>query len=108
MKQLYTQWKNWRAGLAGLKHIASTAGIFLLLALVLELTLFNYKFYMTMFQDPLSVTELKASKNMELREDGSYLVSGANQAYVEITGLDRHVSTLYLNVYRENKRGRCV
>ena len=105
MKQLYTQWKNWRARLAGLKHIASTAGIFLLLALVLELTLFNYKFYMTMFQDPLPVTELTASKNMELREDGSYLVSGANQAYVEIKGLNRHVSTLYLNVYRENKRG---
>lgn len=104
MKDKFQAFRQWRRSASGLSHAAVTALLFLLLTLILELTLFNYKFYMTAGQTPVQVNEFISASDLEALTDSTFRVTGTDPALeAEFPGV--HLSSLHLDVYRENAGG---
>ena len=80
------------------KKYCLCAGFVLVLICILELTVFNFRFYQTM-GDEVVVPEYGVSANLELNSKGYYCVTDDSTVpYVEMNGLDVDVNTVYMEL----------
>lgn len=78
-------------------------GTAVLIALFLELTLFQYSSYMSVFSQPDRNCPVEIYAGGVRNEDGTVTVTGTLE--LEVTGIDRKVDTLKLSFTRTNAQG---
>lgn len=69
----------------------------LLLLLLAELFVFNFRHWQSFGNEQIEAYQVQTGAGLILQEDGSYLL-GEGDKYVEFTGIDTELSTLYFDV----------
>ena len=69
----------------------------LLFILLLELFVFNFRHFQSAGNDPIEDYQVQPASGLILQEDGSYVL-GEGDKYLEFTGIDAKLSTMYIDV----------
>ena len=71
--------------------------IVLLFWIILELFVFNFRHFQSAGNDPIEDYQVQPASGLILQEDGSYVL-GEGDKYLEFTGIDAKLSTMYIDV----------
>lgn len=81
--------------------------VLFVILLILELTVFNYKFYSSLGNDPTMVSSVRYNN---IVNNGNTLKLGSGDKYIEIPNINKHLNNVYINMeikddkeYKENK-----
>lgn len=73
-------------------------GIFLLISILMELFLFNYRYWQSFSNEPVKPTEVYYGSGLERQEDGSYKVISEEDRAFEFIVDEQNVDTVFINV----------
>lgn len=68
------------------------------IAILLEVFLFNFKFWTTMTYDPISMSITNVGEGLEKKGDNTFLFKGSDDSYIEINGINEKVKNIYLDI----------
>lgn len=69
----------------------------LIAALLLEVFLFNFRYWESLKNEEIYDYSIQTAEGLLYEEDGSYLV-GSGDKYIELSGIDRQLRTLYIDI----------
>lgn len=72
--------------------------LILLLLVVLELTVFNFRFYQNMFNQPFSINETQFNTFGLVSQGNGVNKITDSEAFIEIYNLNRHIKNVYINL----------
>ncbi len=96
--------KRLTSGLSDWQLRIITVVLFGIIALLVELFVFNYKHWTTLFYKPFSAQSIVAGDGLHLQEDGTYLTSDGEK-YLFFTGFSDTVKNAYVEVTRVDELG---
>ena len=76
--------------------------IFLLIAVVLEVVVFNYRSLESKFFQPIDNYDVTLGSEIEKKSENSFVISGLNQAYIELNNIDDKINNIYLDIEGES------
>lgn len=65
--------------------------------LALEVTVFNVRFYQSLFYQKINVSRFVIGSDIKQFADGSLQVIGEENNYIEITGINEHLDNIYMD-----------
>ena len=72
--------------------------LILLLLVVLELTVFNFRFYQNMFNQPFSINETQFNTFGLVSQGNGVNKITDSEAFIEAYNLNRHIKNVYINL----------
>ncbi|MDO4300792.1 MAG: hypothetical protein Q4D26_05315 [Clostridia bacterium] len=70
----------------------------ILIAIILEVFLFNFRFWESLSYVPIELEVTQTGEGLELQGDGSYIFSGKDDSYLEITDIKQEIKNIYIDL----------
>lgn len=77
--------------------------IIIIVTVMLELTVFNFRFYESKFRNPIENFEVKYNGLIPLDEN-QYYVNESGEIYIEFTVRDKDINNIFLNIEKVSKQ----
>ena len=75
--------------------------IVFLISIFLELTLFNFRSYTSIKNEPLNINKFDVETNLEKQDDGSYKVI-KSRSYIEVKNINKKIKNVYFDINCKN------
>lgn len=70
----------------------------ILVAVLLEVFLFNFRFWATMGYEPIEIEITNVGPGLKQQEDGSYIFNGEKDSYIEFLNIDEEIKNIYIDI----------
>ncbi|MCI9501068.1 MAG: hypothetical protein HFG76_03545 [Hungatella sp.] len=80
------------------KKIAKTLFILIGITVLLECTLFNYRYWESKNYKPIEDIEISLGSGIEWNNEGYYQIVNSSEAYITLSGFKTHINNIYIDI----------
>ena len=91
-----------------IKWIEVINKIFILfgIAILIEVTLFNYRHWESLSFKPLETTDIQLGEGIEQDEEGGYKITNPAEANITVSGFQKHIDNIYIDM--KSDENQCI